>query len=127
MIPHARTVHAGRHGPGGARHLTRETGALDSLGSLLDLVLVAAAMGGDHLARSRLHVHCGKPEKRLSPSDSSANDQSREAETWRLKEEIIDSQVPFVSVTSTSDKEKRFYLIQSTTNTELQGDLGSSS
>lgn len=59
---HARTINAGRHGPGGARNLTRETGALDSLGSLLDLVLIAATMSGDHLTRSCLHVHCGEPE-----------------------------------------------------------------
>lgn len=71
-----RTINTGRHGPGGARNLTRETGTLDSLGSLLDLVLVAAAMSGDHLTRSCLHVHCGKRETGLSLSDSDKNYQS---------------------------------------------------
>lgn len=52
-----RTINAGGHGPGGAGDLAREAGALDRLRSLLDLVLVAAAMGGDHLARPGLHVH----------------------------------------------------------------------
>lgn len=52
-----RTVHTGGHGPGGARYLSRETGTFDCLRSFLNLVLVAAAMGGDHLTRACLHVH----------------------------------------------------------------------
>ena len=53
------TVHTGRRGPRCSRHLSREAGAFDGLGALLDLVLVAAAVGGDHLAGPRLHVNCG--------------------------------------------------------------------
>lgn len=51
------TVDAGRHGPSSAGDLSREAGTFDSLRSLLDLVLVAAAMGSNHLTRPRLHMH----------------------------------------------------------------------
>lgn len=54
-------VDAGGHGPGGAGDLSREAGTLDGLRSLLDLVLVAAAMGSDHLTGPGLHVHCVAP------------------------------------------------------------------
>lgn len=53
-----RTVHTGGHGPGGSGYLPWETGTFDRLRSLLNLVLVAAAMGGDHLTRSCFHMHC---------------------------------------------------------------------
>lgn len=52
------TINTGGHGPGGACNLSREAGTFDSLRSLLNLVLVAAAMGSDHLTRSCLHMHC---------------------------------------------------------------------
>lgn len=52
------TINTGGHGPGGASDLSREAGTFDSLRSLLDLVLVAAAMGSDHLTRPCLHMHC---------------------------------------------------------------------
>lgn len=108
----ARTINAGRHGPGGARNLTRETGTLDSLGSLLDLVLVAAAVSGDHLTRPRLHVHCGKPETRLSPSDtdrrnqSSARAQKHEA-IRNASEVIIDFRVTFYFIMIPSSCEEK--------------------
>lgn len=54
----ARTVDAGWHGVSGAGDLSREAGTFDSLRSLLDLVLVTAAVGSDHLTRARLHMHC---------------------------------------------------------------------
>lgn len=50
-------INTGRHGVGGPSDLSREAGTLDSLRSLLNLVLVAAAMGRDHLTGPRLHVH----------------------------------------------------------------------
>lgn len=53
-----RTVNTGGHGLSGASNLSGEAGTFDSLRSLLNLVLVAAAMGSDHLARPRLHMHC---------------------------------------------------------------------
>lgn len=40
-----------------SRHLSREAGAFDSLGSLFDLVLVAASVCGDYLACSCFHVN----------------------------------------------------------------------
>lgn len=40
-----------------SRHLSREAGALDGLGSLFDLVLVAAPVCGDYLACSCFHVN----------------------------------------------------------------------
>lgn len=52
------TINTGGHGPSGASNLTREAGTFDSLRSLLNLVLVAAAVGSNHLARPCLHVHC---------------------------------------------------------------------
>lgn len=54
------TFHAGGPGSGGAGHLAGETGTLDGLRTLLDLVLVAAAMDGHHLAGALLHLvrHC---------------------------------------------------------------------
>ncbi|KAJ3585989.1 hypothetical protein NHX12_012391 [Muraenolepis orangiensis] len=55
-VSDSRTVNTGGHGPGGACHLAGEAGALHCLGALLDLVLVAAAMGSDHLARPCLDV-----------------------------------------------------------------------
>lgn len=50
-------IDTGRHGVGGPSDLSREAGTFDGLRSLLDLVLVAAAMGCDHLTGPRLHVH----------------------------------------------------------------------
>jgi len=50
-------IDAGRHGVGGPSDLSREAGTLDGLRSLLDLVLVAAAMGCDHLTGPSFHVH----------------------------------------------------------------------
>lgn len=52
------TINTGGHGPSGASNLSREAGTFDSLRSLLNLVLVAAAMGSDHLTRPCLHMHC---------------------------------------------------------------------
>lgn len=46
---------------GSASNLSREAGTFDGLRSLLDLVLVAAAMGRDYLTSPRLHVHCVAP------------------------------------------------------------------
>lgn len=40
-----------------SRHLSREAGALDSLGSLFDLVLVAASVSGNYLTGSLFHVN----------------------------------------------------------------------
>ena len=57
-----RTVDAGGHGPGGSGHLPREAGALDRLGPLLYLVLVAAAMSSDHLTRPCLDMDCRDTE-----------------------------------------------------------------
>lgn len=54
-------INAGRHGVGGPSDLTGEAGTFDSLRSLLDLVLVAATMGCDHLTGPCLHVHCVAP------------------------------------------------------------------
>lgn len=40
-----------------SRHLSREAGAFDGLGSLFDLVLVAAPVRGDYLACSCFHMN----------------------------------------------------------------------
>lgn len=40
-----------------SRHLSREAGAFDSLGSLFDLVLVAASVCSNHLTGSRFHMN----------------------------------------------------------------------
>lgn len=61
-----RTINTGGHGPGGAGHLSREAGTFDGLRSLLNLVLVAAAMGSDHLAGSCLHMYCERERERQS-------------------------------------------------------------
>lgn len=61
LLGHNGRVNTGRHGPGGASDLSREAGTFDSLRPLLNLVLVAAAMGSDHLTRPCLHVHCVAP------------------------------------------------------------------
>lgn len=109
-----RTINAGRHGPGGARNLTRETGTLDSLGSLLDLVLVAAAVSGDHFTCPRFHVHCGKPETWLSPSDTDRKNQSS-ARAQKHKvirnalEVIIDFRVTFYFIMITSSCEEKMW------------------
>lgn len=50
------TFHAGGLGPGGARHLSREAGALHGLRALLDPVLVAAPVHGHHFTRALLHL-----------------------------------------------------------------------
>ena len=52
------TINTGGHGPGGAGNLSREAGTFDSLRPLLNLILVAAAMGSDNLTRPCLHMHC---------------------------------------------------------------------
>lgn len=56
-IVHKLTIHTGRHHAGGAGYLSWETGTFDCLRSFFNLVLVAAAMGGNHLARACLHMH----------------------------------------------------------------------
>lgn len=50
------TFHTGGSGSGGARHLPRETGTLDGLRALLNLILITAAMDGHHLTRPLLHL-----------------------------------------------------------------------
>lgn len=52
-----RTVYAWWRRSCRSRHLSREAGAFDGLGSLFDLVLVAAAVCGDYLACSCFHVN----------------------------------------------------------------------
>lgn len=54
------TFHTGGSGSGRPSNLPREAGALDGLRSLLNLVLVAAAMDGHHLTGALLHLirHC---------------------------------------------------------------------
>lgn len=54
------TVHTGGLVACRPGHLPRQTGALDRLGSLLDAILVAAPVGGNHLAGASL---CGGREK----------------------------------------------------------------
>lgn len=50
------TFHTGGSGSGGARHLPGETGTLDGLRALLNLILITAAMDGHHLTRPLLHL-----------------------------------------------------------------------
>lgn len=54
------TVHTGGLVARRPSHLPRQTGALDRLGSLLDAILVAAPVGGDHFAGASL---CGGQKK----------------------------------------------------------------
>lgn len=51
------TIHARRSRPRRSCHLSRKAGAFDSLRSLLDLVLVATSVRGNHLAGPCLHVN----------------------------------------------------------------------
>lgn len=53
-----RTVYTRRSSSCCSCHLSGEAGAFDSLGSLLDLVLVAASVCGNYLAGSRFHMNC---------------------------------------------------------------------
>lgn len=64
-ITNKHTINTGGHGPSRTSDLSGEAGAFDGLGSLLDLVFVAAAMGSDHLTRPGLHVHCGAERRGL--------------------------------------------------------------
>lgn len=50
------TFHTGGSGSGGAGDLPGETGTLDGLRALLNLVLITAAMDGHHLTRALLHL-----------------------------------------------------------------------
>lgn len=52
------TIHAGGRSSGRPGDLPREAGALHGLGSLLNLILVAAAVGRDDLTRAGFDVHC---------------------------------------------------------------------
>lgn len=52
------TVYTRRSRSRRPRHLSREAGALDGLGSLFDLVLVAASVCSNYLTGSRFHMNC---------------------------------------------------------------------
>lgn len=59
-----RTIYTRGGGSGGAGHLSRKAGALDSLWPLLDFVLVAAAVQSDHLAGSCPYMlRCWKDDR----------------------------------------------------------------
>ncbi len=50
------TFHTGGSGSGGASDLPRETGTLDGLRALFNLILITAAMDGHHLTCPLLHL-----------------------------------------------------------------------
>lgn len=56
LISFVFTFHTGGSCSGGASYLPGETGTLDGLRALLDLILITAAMVGHHLTCSLLHL-----------------------------------------------------------------------
>ena len=78
-LPHVRprpavlTVHAGGSVPGCPGHLARQTRTLDCLGALLDAVLIAASVSGDHFTRASLWCK----ETTVENNDETTNQQKQ--------------------------------------------------
>lgn len=63
LLSDDRGFYTGGPGSGSASHLSREAGALDCLGALLNLILITATMHRHHFTCALLHLvsHCRSP------------------------------------------------------------------